>query len=152
MADKKGQKKRCWADVEKGSICDQALAPGVPVAQVASRSSTNANLIFNWLKYPRFFSAADGAQMVLEGDSIFFPVELSGPSIDHLANDTIRYALGRMPKARPHRENDLRKLDNNICEQSLQPLESWQKKLPLHGLEGDAKGRRSPACSSKPPV
>ena len=43
MAGKKGQKKR---DGEKRSICAQALAPGMSVAQVARRGSMNANLIF----------------------------------------------------------------------------------------------------------
>ncbi|MFX0543626.1 hypothetical protein ACEWPM_018250 [Roseovarius sp. S4756] len=37
MAGKKGQKKRFCADEEKRSICEQALAPGVSVAQVARR-------------------------------------------------------------------------------------------------------------------
>ena len=53
MAGKKGQKKRFWADEEKRSICEQALVPGVSVAQVARRYSMNANLIFKWLKDPR---------------------------------------------------------------------------------------------------
>lgn len=87
MAGKKGQKKRFWADEEKRSICDQALAPGVSVAQVARRYSMNANLIFKWLKDPRFSPAADKTQMASEGDSIFLPVEVSGPSIDHVADD-----------------------------------------------------------------
>ena len=87
MAGKKGQKKRFWADEEKRSICEQALAPGVSVAQVARRYSMNANLIFKWLKDPRFSPAADKTQMASEGDSIFLPVEVSGPSIDHVADD-----------------------------------------------------------------
>jgi len=67
MAGKKGQKKRFWADEEKRSICEQALAPGVSVAQVARRYSMNANLIFKWLKDPRFSPAADKTQMASEG-------------------------------------------------------------------------------------
>ena len=54
VAGKKGQKKRLWSDDEKRSICDQTLAAGVSVAQVARRYSMNANLIFKWLKDPRF--------------------------------------------------------------------------------------------------
>lgn len=54
MAGKKGQKKRFWSDDEKQSICDQARAPGVSVAQVARRYSMNANLIHKWLREPRF--------------------------------------------------------------------------------------------------
>jgi len=87
MAGKKGQKKRFWADEEKRSICEQAFAPGVSVAQVARRYSMNANLIFKWLKDPRFSRTADKTHMASEGDSIFLPVEISGPSIDHRADD-----------------------------------------------------------------
>tara|TARA_R100001530_G_scaffold94351_1_gene65540 strand:- start:61 stop:468 length:408 start_codon:yes stop_codon:yes gene_type:complete len=94
MAGKKGQKKRFWADEEKRSICEQALAPGVSVAQVARRYSMNANLIFKWLKDPRFSPAADKTQMAPEGDSIFVPVEVSGPSIDHDADDAPMRAAG----------------------------------------------------------
>lgn len=88
MAGKKGQKKRFWADEEKRSICEQALAPGVSVAQVARRYSMNANLIFKWLKDPRFSPAGDETQMASEDDGIFLPVEISGPSTDHHSNDT----------------------------------------------------------------
>ena len=54
MAGKKGQKKRVWSDDEKRSICEQTTTAGVSVAQIARRYSMNANLIFNWLKDPRF--------------------------------------------------------------------------------------------------
>ncbi len=94
MVGKKGQKKRFWADEEKRSICEQALAPGVSVAQVARRYSMNANLIFKWLKDPRFSPAGDETQMALEGGSIFLPVEVSGPSIDDLADDTTMGSAG----------------------------------------------------------
>ncbi len=54
MAGKKGQKKRFWSDDEKQSICDQARACGVSVAQVARQYAMNANLIHKWLRDPRF--------------------------------------------------------------------------------------------------
>ncbi|PVA10838.1 transposase [Pelagivirga sediminicola] len=94
MAGKKGQKKRFWADEEKRSICEQALAPGVSVAQVARRYSMNANLIFKWLKDPRFSPAADKTQMASKDDGIFLPVEVSGPSIDHDADDAPMMTAG----------------------------------------------------------
>lgn len=59
MAGKKGLKNRVWSDDEKRSICDQTLTPGVSVAHVARRYSMNANLIFKWLKDPRFAPAHD---------------------------------------------------------------------------------------------
>ena len=48
------RKKRFWADEEKREICVQATTPGMLVAQVARRYAVNANLIFKWLKAPRF--------------------------------------------------------------------------------------------------
>ena len=54
MAGKKGQKKRFWSDEEKRTICLQTRAPGVSVAQVARRYSMNSNLVFTWLRDPRY--------------------------------------------------------------------------------------------------
>ena len=63
MGGMKGQKKRRWSDDEKRSICEQTLTPGVSVAQVARRYSMNANLIFKWLKDPRFAYAVSEAHL-----------------------------------------------------------------------------------------
>ena len=48
------RKHRHWSDEEKRSICVQTRAPEVSVAQVARRYAMNANLIFKWLKDPRY--------------------------------------------------------------------------------------------------
>ncbi len=46
--------------------------------------------------------------------------------------EAIRYALGRMPKARPYLDNGLLELDNNICERSIRPLTSgWSLCIPF---------------------
>ncbi|MFC7706498.1 transposase [Plastorhodobacter daqingensis] len=78
MAGKKGLKKRVWSEDEKRTICAQTLTPGVSVAQVARRYSMNANLIFKWLKDPRFAPVEDEASseesIALEG--VFLPVEI----------------------------------------------------------------------------
>jgi transposase len=67
--------KRLWTDEEKRSICFQTTAPGVSVARVAQRYAVNANLIFTWLRDPRY--APDPA---LTGsspsESRFLPVEI----------------------------------------------------------------------------
>ena len=83
MAVKKGLKKRVWSDDEKRTICAQTLTEGVSVAQVARRYSMNANLIFKWLKDPRFAaveSGASAAEAVVE--SIFLPVEIEAPPLE----------------------------------------------------------------------
>ncbi|MET0049097.1 MAG: transposase [Sedimenticola sp.] len=46
--------RRDWSEDKKRSICLQARAPGGAVALVARRHSLNANLIFKWLRDPRF--------------------------------------------------------------------------------------------------
>ncbi len=68
--------RRSWSEDEKRSICDQTRVPGVSVAQVARRYSMNANLIFNWLKDPRFAPDPSEAE-----DPVFLPVEISSADI-----------------------------------------------------------------------
>ena len=67
--------KRLWTDEEKRSICFQTTAPGVSVAQVARRYAVNANLIFKWLRDPRFAPEAEAGSSLL-GDASFLPVEI----------------------------------------------------------------------------
>ena len=75
MLGKKVQKKRFWSDEEKQTICDQARADGISVAQVARRYSMNTNLIHKWLRDPRF-----GTTDVISdiGTSSFLPLEIEG--------------------------------------------------------------------------
>jgi len=69
--------KRLWTDEEKRSICFQTTAPGVSVAQVARRYAMNANMIFKWLRDPRY---APEAEPVVEANAAdvacFLPVEI----------------------------------------------------------------------------
>jgi transposase len=53
--------KRLWTVEEKRSICQQTTAAGVSVAQVARRYALNANVIFKWLRDPRFAPDPDAA-------------------------------------------------------------------------------------------
>jgi len=46
--------RRLWTDDEKRSICLQATVPSVSMAQVALRYTVNANLIFKWLRDPKY--------------------------------------------------------------------------------------------------
>lgn len=78
MAGRKGQRKRFWSDEEKRSICRQTRAPGVSVAQVARRYSMNSNLIFTWLRDPRFAPSEVDAPGDPGGDTLFLPVEITG--------------------------------------------------------------------------
>ena len=60
-----GSVRRRWGVAQKRGICAEAQRSGVSVAEVARRHDVNANLVFKWLRDPRF---AEGG---------FFPVELS---------------------------------------------------------------------------
>jgi transposase len=70
------RKHRHWSDQEKRSICSQALAAGVSVAQVARRYAMNANLIFKWLNDPRFLP--DG---VVADEQTFLPIEIRSEAL-----------------------------------------------------------------------
>jgi len=67
--------KRLWTDEEKRSICFQTTAPGVSVAQVARRYAVNANLIFKWLRDPRF-APDPAAALPPSEEAHFLPVEI----------------------------------------------------------------------------
>jgi len=80
MAGKKGQKKRVWSDDEKRIICEQTTTASVSVAQVARRYSMNANLIFKWLKDPRFGpQVGDVPKLREDGTATFLPIEVGDP-------------------------------------------------------------------------
>jgi transposase len=51
---KKRRIRRLWEDGEKIRIVAQTRVPGVSVSQVARRYDVNANLVYKWLRDPRF--------------------------------------------------------------------------------------------------
>ncbi len=70
----KRRRRRVWEDEEKRRIVAQTQVPGVSVSQVARRYDVNANLVFKWLRDPRFRPAdEDMAQ--------FLPVEVLSETV-----------------------------------------------------------------------
>ena len=67
MADRR-RRRRVWDDDEKRRIVAQTRVPGVSVSQVARRYDVNANLVFKWLRDPRFEPGEESAP--------FLPVEV----------------------------------------------------------------------------
>ena len=65
----KKRRRRIWEDDEKRRIVAQTRVPGVSVSQVARRYDVNANMVFKWLRDPRFMPSADER-------SSFLPVEV----------------------------------------------------------------------------
>lgn len=68
-------KQRLGTAEEKRNICRQTLASGVSVAQVARRYALNSNLIFKWLKDPRFTPLADEFEAAPKAP-LFLPVDV----------------------------------------------------------------------------
>ena len=68
MANKR-RKRRHWGDNEKREIVAQTRVPGVSVSRVARRYDVNANLVFKWIRDPRF-------RPVEDDKSLFLPVEV----------------------------------------------------------------------------
>jgi transposase len=83
--------KRLWTGEEKRSICVQTTAPGVSVVQVARRYSMNANLIFTWLRDPRYAPEASAGPDAAH----FLPVEI----VDQPMHDNSGTAAGPEPSA-----------------------------------------------------
>jgi len=71
MAERR--KRRKWSDEEKSRIVAQTKVPGVSVPEVAHRYDVNANLIFKWIRDPRYCSGDDNAPKALS----FLPVEVA---------------------------------------------------------------------------
>ena len=63
--------RRIWEDDEKRRIVAQTLVPGVSVSRVARRYDVNANLVFKWLRDPRYQPTAADAP-----EPCFLPVEV----------------------------------------------------------------------------
>lgn len=83
--------KRLWTAEEKRSICSQTTAPGVSVARVAQRYAMNANVIFKWLRDPRY-----APDPLAEPDAAcFLPVEI----VDRPMHDDSGTAAGPVPAA-----------------------------------------------------
>lgn len=83
----KKRTRRVWGDDEKRLICEQTRASGISVAQAARRYGLNANLIFKWLRKPKFAEdvAAD------EAGAVFLPIEIdAAPIVDQPAPATVQ--------------------------------------------------------------
>ena len=63
------RRRRIWEDEEKRRIVAQTRVRGVSVSQVARRYDVNANMVFKWLRDPRFKPAEDDLPS-------FLPVEV----------------------------------------------------------------------------
>ena len=63
------RRRRIWEVDEKRRIVAQARVPGVSVSLVARRYDVNANMVFKWLRDPRFKPPEDDLPS-------FLPVEI----------------------------------------------------------------------------
>jgi len=72
-------RRRVWSTDEKMRIVAQSRVPGVSVSQIARRYDVNANLVFKWLRDPRFGGVAQGSR--------FLPVEVSPPDLERVCRE-----------------------------------------------------------------
>ena len=70
----KRRQRRFWDDDEKRRIVAQTQVPGVSVSQVARRYDVNANLVFKWLRDPRFRPADEDMAQFLPVEVLSEPV------------------------------------------------------------------------------
>ena len=85
-----GRKKSFWSDEETREICAQTTTPGMSVAR---RYAVNANLIFKWLKYPQFASAA----VEPVDDIVFLSVEIES----NVVHESVSPAAPPPPSSAP---------------------------------------------------
>lgn len=76
------------------------------------------------------------ARPVFEGLEAWLQLQLPKISGKSTLAEAIRYALGRMPKAREYLENGQLELDNNICERSIRPVTLGRKNYLFMGSKG----------------
>ena len=70
----KRRRRRVWEDEEKQRIVAQTQVLGVSVSQVACRYDVNANLVFKWLRDPRFRSVDEDVELFLPVEALPEPV------------------------------------------------------------------------------
>ena len=76
------------------------------------------------------------AKPVFEGLEAWLQLQLPKISGKSTLAEAIRYALGRMPKAKAYLENGQLESDNNICERSIRPVTLGRKNYLFMGSKG----------------
>jgi hypothetical protein len=76
------------------------------------------------------------AKPIFEGLAAWLQLQLPKISGKSTLAEAIRYALGRMPRARAYLEDGQLELDNNICERSIRPVTLGRKNYLFMGSKG----------------
>ena len=108
----KRRRHRTWSDDEKRMICAQTRVGGVSVSQVARRYDVIANLVFTWLRDPRFADAAG-----LDETARVLPVEVVDRPGEATAEGCIEIDL-----AGGHRLRVLRRYDPDALARLIRGL------------------------------
>ena len=118
---------RTGADIAKGAIeriaklyAVEKMARGKPAAERAALRQEHAKPIFDELE-------------------TWLSAQLPKVSGKTPLASAIRYALGRLPKARTYLSNGQLEADNNICERSIRPIALGRKNYLFMGSEGGGK-------------
>ncbi|MFZ5610312.1 MAG: transposase [Pseudomonadota bacterium] len=144
--------KRLWTDEEKRSICFQTAAPGVSVAQVARRYAVNANLIFKWLRDPRY--APDPASVAPPAEEArFLPVEIVAETRcdvlrgeHHIADAQSMQSIQRRALDRGVREHVVKLAEAGLGDYGEQAL--LVREVMIGRCDGDSRSPRDRAQDS----
>lgn len=136
------EQRRYGTEAEKRRIVEAARGPETSVSVVARRFGVNANLVFKWLKDPRYGGRPDG--------KAFLPVEVASPPAKP---DTGPADLTPLPPPSilEHRsgiiEIDLAcgsrvRVDADVNDRTLTiAAEALQRSAALHAIETEARGQ-----------
>ena len=82
-------RRRVWGDDEKREIVAQTRVSGVSISRVARRYDVNTNLVFKWLRDPRFAppTVEDCATSFLAVEVVAAPPIIDPPALEPKASD-----------------------------------------------------------------
>ena len=87
----------------------------------------------------------DKAESVFDDLEIWLHVQLPKIFGKSPLAQAIRYALNRMPKARPYLDNGFLELDNNTAERAMKPVALGRKNWMFAGSQRGGKPWQSPS-------
>ncbi|MBM1817369.1 IS66 family transposase [Pseudosulfitobacter pseudonitzschiae] len=138
----KAKEQACMVHVRRKFV-DEVERTGSPIAQHAIKQIAE---LYAVEKEARGKSPEDRAALrqaeakpVFDDLEVWLRTQLRKISGKTKLAETIRYALGRMPKARGYLSDGRLELDNNTCERSIRPIALGRKNYLFMGSIGGGK-------------
>ncbi|MEL6361731.1 MAG: IS66 family transposase [Pseudomonadota bacterium] len=142
FGDEKAREMACMAHVRRKSV-DVFASQGSAIAEEAIRRIAELYAVEKEArgKPPGVREALRQAKSrpIFDDLEEWLHVQLPRISGKSPLAQAIRYALGRMPKARPYLDNGTLELDNNSAERAMKPVVIGRKNWMFAGSEGGGK-------------